>query len=436
MIGRALTRWLERAPRGVFVAYAAVVAFATYFGMYAFRKPFAAASFEGETFLSTGVALKTAFVIAQLVGYTLSKYVGVGVAPSLSDARRARTLVLLVIAAELALLLFAVLPGDAKVFAIFANGLPLGMVWGIVVRYLEGRRTSDVLLAGLATSFIVASGVVKDAGRWLMREGDVSEAWMPFATGALFLPGFLLAVWLLDRLPPPSADDVASRSARPPMDASMRRAFLRDHGVALAPLLAVYVVVTAYRDFRDNYGVELFDELGYGGAPAIFTETEVPVALGVLVSLALLGLVRRHRAGLFATYALMIAGALLIGVSTWLSANGALDGATWMLVTGLGSYLIYMPYNTVLFERFVAVTGVAGNAVFAIQLADALGYTGSVVVQLVKDLGASEATRLVFFQRFSVVVAGVSLLLFALSAARMARTLRAAPDRPGDPRRA
>ncbi|MBX3251548.1 MAG: hypothetical protein KF901_30495 [Myxococcales bacterium] len=428
MLGDALTRWLERAPRGVFALYAAAVAFATYFGMYAFRKPFAAASFEGETFLASGVALKTAFVIAQLVGYTLSKYVGVGVAPSLPDGRRARALVTLVLASELALLLFAVLPGDLKVVAIFANGLPLGMVWGIVVRYLEGRRTSDALLAGLATSFIVASGVVKDAGRWLMREGDVSEAWMPFATGAVFLPGFLLAVWLLDRLPPPTADDVASRSARPPMDAAMRRAFLRDHGAALAPLLVVYVAVTAYRDFRDNYGVELFDELGYGAAPAIFTETEVPVALGVLVSLALLGLVRRHRAGLFATYALMSAGAALIGGSTWLLSHGGIDGATWMLVTGLGSYLVYVPYNTVLFERFVAVTGVAGNAVFAIQLADALGYTGSVVVQLVKDLGAADATRLAFFRGFSSVVAALALALFALSAARMARTIPAAAD--------
>ena len=50
------------------MALAIVAAFSTYFAMYAFRKPFAAAKFEGQFFLSTGVALKTALVISQIVG--------------------------------------------------------------------------------------------------------------------------------------------------------------------------------------------------------------------------------------------------------------------------------------------------------------------------------------------------------------------------------
>ena len=40
----ALTRWLRGAPTAVFVAYAVLASFTTYFAMYAFRKPFAAAS--------------------------------------------------------------------------------------------------------------------------------------------------------------------------------------------------------------------------------------------------------------------------------------------------------------------------------------------------------------------------------------------------------
>ena len=43
-----LTSWLEKAPAPVFAAYAIAAAFTTYFCMYAFRKPFAAATFEGE----------------------------------------------------------------------------------------------------------------------------------------------------------------------------------------------------------------------------------------------------------------------------------------------------------------------------------------------------------------------------------------------------
>ena len=69
-----ISRALQSVPTPVFAAYAIVAAFSTYFCMYAFRKPFAAAEFADLTF--AGLPLKTVFVISQLVGYTLSKYLG------------------------------------------------------------------------------------------------------------------------------------------------------------------------------------------------------------------------------------------------------------------------------------------------------------------------------------------------------------------------
>ena len=63
----SVSRWLGRSSPAVFSAYAVVVAFSTYFCMYAFRKPFAAASFEGQKLLDTDIDLKTALVIGQIV---------------------------------------------------------------------------------------------------------------------------------------------------------------------------------------------------------------------------------------------------------------------------------------------------------------------------------------------------------------------------------
>src|SRR2546422_11679228 len=136
-----LTRWLEKPPTPVFATYAIVAAFSTYFCMYAFRKPFAAAKFDGEFFLGTTVALKTAIVISQIIGYALSKYIGIKVCSEVSATRRAITLVALIVWAELALVAYGLVPNNLKVIAIFFNGLPLGMVWGLVVWDLEGRRT-------------------------------------------------------------------------------------------------------------------------------------------------------------------------------------------------------------------------------------------------------------------------------------------------------
>ena len=161
-----LTSWLQAIPPWGLTFYAIATSFSTYFCMYAFRKPFSAGEFKGETFLGDHIELKTAFVISQIIGYALSKFIGIKICSEVSRGKRASTLILMIVLAQLALLLFAVVPNNFKVLAMLLNGLPLGMVWGITVRYLEGRRTSEILLAGLSCSFIVSSGTVKQiAGR-------------------------------------------------------------------------------------------------------------------------------------------------------------------------------------------------------------------------------------------------------------------------------
>jgi len=104
------------------------LAFTTYFAMYSFRKPFAAAHYADATFWI--LDLKSALIISQLAGYALSKMLGVKFNSEMPPHRRAWALVLLIVWAELALVLFAVLPPAGQVAALFLNGLPLGTVWG------------------------------------------------------------------------------------------------------------------------------------------------------------------------------------------------------------------------------------------------------------------------------------------------------------------
>lgn len=404
-----VTRWLEYSP-AFLTLYAIAVSFATYFCMYAFRKPFAAASYDGSLGL---IDLKTAFVISQIIGYTLSKYLGIKVCSEMTRGRRAAALIGMILVAQVALLLFAVLPGHLKIIAIFINGLPLGMVWGLVVSYLEGRQTSEMLLAGLSCSFIIASGMVKDVGRYLMNTHGVESYWMPFATGALFFVPFLLAVWMLNQIPQPTREDEIARVEREPMDGRERMAFMRQFLFGLVLLFIAYFFLTAYRDYRDNYGIEIIRQLGYAGDPAIFTKTEMPVAFGVLAALAALNLIKSNKWGLIGAYGIMVFGVTLMGVSTLLLDAGRINGLWWMILVGLGSYLAYVPYGSVLFDRLIAHTGVIGTAVFAIYVADAIGYTGSVGLQLYKDLAASDVSRQEFFRLFTyfMSVLGATMLV-------------------------
>jgi len=423
----ALKKRLVSSSDAVFALYAGSAAFCTYFCMYAFRKPFAAGTYEGLQFFGTEIELKTAFALSQLIGYTLSKYLGVKINSERVGDGRARLLVQLILAALGAQLLFAVLPTQWKWLAIFANGLPLGMVWGVVVSFLEGRRTSDVLMAGLCCSFILASGVVKDVGKWLMNARDVPEFWMPFTTAALFFPGFILSVWLLRQLPGPSTEDIAERSKRSAMDKNARMAFFREFAGGLILLLLAYTALSAFREFRDVYQADMFKTLyadsgvDWESKKALFTQSEMWVAFGVMAAMAALYVIKDNRRGFFAAMGMMALGFALIGISTWALEAGHLQGMGWMIGTGLGAYLAYVPFNAVLFERMMAYTRFSGTAVFAIYLADSSGYTGAVALQLYKDLVAGEASRLSFFKDlcYTISVAGVILVL--LSALYFAR---------------
>lgn len=428
-----LSGLLARAPLAVVVAFSMVAAFVTYFCMYSFRKPFDATEFNSRAadgalvlndqgkvmpvkFAGTPVDLKTMCVIAQVIGYCLSKYLGTRVCSEVKARYRGYLLVGLILWAAAALALFGVLPPNLKPLAMFLNGLPLGMVWGLCVRYLEGRRATELMIAGLSCSYVVAGAMTRDVGRdVVMKQWGVAEEFMPVATGLLFLLPFALGVWLLGRIPAPTAADTAARGERTEMSRTARWAFLRHYGLGFGLLLAAYFFLTMFRDFRDHYGKEVFRALGYGDGKAIFTQTEWPAGFSVLAALACLFLIRRHQAALVAVYAVIAAGFALVGVAAALYLAGVIDGFWMMLLFAVGLYLAYVPYGAMLFERMMAASRFAGTAAFAIQLADGVGYTGSVIIQLLRDFAFGEFDRLWFVVRLGLVVSVAGVLLMTAS---------------------
>lgn len=401
-----------------------VAAFCVYLSMYAFRKPFAAAAYEGVVGWSAVVDFKVALVVAQVVGYALSKLAGVKLISELNGARRGAAILGLIGVSWLALVLFAVVPPGWKVFALFLNGLPLGLIWGLVFSYLEGRRISEVLGAIVCASFIVASGVVKSVAVWLITAYNVTEWWMPAATGMAFMPLLVLSVAGLSRMPPPDASDIAERVARRPMYAAQRRAFLKHYGPGLLMLVLAYVMLAAFRDFRDNFAAEIWTELGYGGVSGVFTASELPIAVVTLVALGALMLIRDNRLALMAVHAITTVGLALIGLSTLAFQYGLLAPLPWMIASGAGLYLAYTPFNAMLFDRLIAATRQVGTAGFLIYLADASGYLGSVVLTLARNLATVRMPWLSFFMASAGWVSIIGCVLTISSAMYFARRLR------------
>ena len=208
-----------------FVLNASLASFGAYFCMYAFRKPFAAATFEGELFM--GMDLKVWLILAQTFGNMASKFYGIKMISELKPERRAVLILTLIGISWMGLLGFAVLPAPFNILCFLVNGFPLGLIWGLVFHYLEGRKFTEMMGSILAVSFVFSSGLVKTIGKYLMDEWAVSELWMPFWTGGIFMPLLVISVILLNQTPPPHREDVALRSVRTPMSKKERMDFFK-----------------------------------------------------------------------------------------------------------------------------------------------------------------------------------------------------------------
>jgi hypothetical protein len=412
-----LRRMLERSTPIVFTTVAGLAGFSAYFSMYAFRKPFSAATFAVVPGWGFALDYKIALVIAQVAGYALSKLIGIKVISELDPAKRAPAIIVLILLSWVALVLFALVPVPWNVAAMFLNGVPLGMIWGLVFGFMEGRRTSDVLGAVLCASFIVSSGAVKSVGKLLMANWHVSPFWMPAAAGALFLPLLFVSVWVLSALPPPNALDEAARVRRGPMGAAARAAFLAEYGIGVALLATAYVLATAVRDFRDNFAAELWASMGYGNAAAVFTASELPVAILALATLGLIIVVRDNTRALMVIHAVIVAGLVLLGASTLAFQAGWLGPISWMILSGAGLYMAYTPFNAMLFDRMIAVSGRVGTAGFLIYVADASGYLGSCALLVWRNFGLMRLNWLQVFTASAYVTSLLGTLLVGLSAA-------------------
>lgn len=394
--------------------YAAFVSFGTYVFIFGFRKSFTVCTFDGLTF--GPIAFKTALVISQMFGYLLAKFYGIKFISGLKKVDRYKIIFLLTGISWLAWLLFAIVPSPYNVAFLFLNGFPLGMLWGVVFSYVEGRKTTDFIGAALAVSFIFSSGWVKSVGAWLMEQYQITEFWIPFFTGLVFALPLALFVYGLEKVPPPSAEDEALRTKRIPMTATDRKQLIKQYLPGIIAFTAIYLFATIFRDIKDNFSAEMWNEMGFGSKPAIFTQTETPVTIFILIIIAAVVIIKNSFKALMIAHFLILIGFIIAGASTYFFTNGILDPFWWMIWVSLGLYLVYIPFNSIYFDRLIAAFSMKGNAGFFIYVVDSIGYVGSVSVMLVKE-GANLDIRWVDFFSKNVMLlslVGVFITLYAI----------------------
>jgi hypothetical protein len=408
-----VTGWLRNRNQVIKTLYISVLAFLVYGCMYGLRKPFTVIDFGDLKYW--GIDYKTILVISQVIGYALSKFIGIKVISEMKRSSRRNSIIILTGISEISLILFGITPSPFNAVFLFLNGIPLGMIWGLVFAYLEGRRTTEFMGTLLSISFILSSGFVKSTGKFVLNTINVSDFQMPWITGLIYFIPLILFTWLLDKSPAPDKDDVFMRSRRIPMDGKQRKKVFMEFASGLILLILAYTLLTVIRDLRDNFAAEIWSSINVNDRPMIFTLSELPAAVTILVIMSLVMFIRNNKLAFRINLIIIILGFFIIGSSTFALENRIIGEGFWMILLGIGIYMGYIPFNSLLFDRLIAAYRPSANAGFFIYIADSAGYLGSVGTLLYKNLHAAESDWFSFIKTSSYGLTIIGIVLMILS---------------------
>ena len=394
-----------------FILHASLAAFITYLSMYAFRKPFTAATYDGLKLWS--IDYKILLILSQLLGYTVSKYLGIKYVSELKPQQRTKALIFLMAFAMLMLFLFGLTNYPYNFIFMFFNGLPLGMIWGVVFGYLEGRRNTELFGAVMASSFIISSGLVKGVGKFILDTDAVTENWMPFIAALSFTPLLILGIFLLNKLSPPAEEDRLARTERVPMNATDRKRFTQTFLIGIIFTVLLYVGLTVFRDIRDNFAIDFWQELSLKGIPQLLIFSELTIAIVVLTIIACVILIKNNKWAFYLNIGMILFSGALMLFSTSLYHSGRMGPITWTILSGFSMYLPYIAYHTLFFERWIAFFKYKSNAGFLMYMSDAFGYLGSIIILLVRNFATPSISWVNYFI-YSSYILGVAVIILSV----------------------
>lgn len=395
-------------PDWLFVLWAGGTALLSYSLVYALRKPFTAAEFDG--LYVCGMDYKIAVSIIQLLGYVCAKLLGIKYISELKPEGRLKFIVGSAALSEVSLVAFGMLPLPYNVVALFFNGLSLGCMWGVIFSFLEGRRTTDILAAIMGVSMALSSGLAKSMGLYALNELGISEFWMPALIGALAFPLLCLTGWMMTRFPQPTAADIASRSVRVTLNGKQRRELFRRFMPVLTLLFAANLLLTVQRDVKEDFIVCIIDVSTVSSWA--FAQVDSIATLVLLAVFALLASTYDH---LKVLCMLLLLSTIGMGILAFLGANfhsTGLPTTVWLFLQSLCLDMAYLSFQTIFFERFIACFKIKGNVGFFIITIDFVGYLGTLALLLFKESYASHIDWQSFYNHMSLWIGVVCCVAF------------------------
>lgn len=402
------------------IIWAGGAALLSYSLVYALRKPYTAASFEGLTLW--GSDYKVVVTTIQILGYVIAKLAGIKIISELKREHRFRFLAVSALMAELSLVGFGLLPQPYNAIAMFFNGLSLGCMWGVIFGFIEGRKVTDMLASLLGVSIVFSSGLAKSLGLFAMNELHISAFWMPALIGGVTLPLLLLMGWLLNILPRPTAEDIALRQRRITLNGRARKSLFLQYAPILTLLFVGNFMLLTLRDIKEDFLVDIIDVSGHSSW--LFARVDTVVTLVILGVFSLFVFFRSNIRALMCLMGMVTASCATMAYISFNYASLNLDPVTWLYAQSLCLYLAYLTFQTLFFDRFIACFHIKGNVGFFIAVIDFIGYLGTVSLLSTKELLNFDMEWFALYNHLACGVGAACTILFSTAAVFIYRRYR------------
>lgn len=401
----------KRCSEILLILWAGGAALLSYSLVYALRKPYTAAEFDGMTFL--GSDYKVALTTIQIIGYVIAKFFGIKIISELKKENRFRLFVGMAVLAEVALIGFGLLPSPYNVIAMFVNGLSLGCMWGVIFSFIEGRKVTDILASLLGVSIVFSSGLSKSFGLFTMNEMNIDPFWMPAVIGGFALPLLVFMGYMLKKLPHPTAEDINLRNERVTLDRDGRKNLFWKYAPILSLLFVGNFLLLVLRDIKEDFLVNILDMSNQSSW--MFAQIDTIVTLIILGLFALFIFLRSNIKALLWLMVLVIAGCLTMTYVSFHYKTLDLEPVVWLFVQSLSLYIAYLTFQTIFFDRFIACFRIRGNVGYFIAMIDFIGYVGTVALLFTKELLNIELEWFDLFNHIACFVGAVCTMVFIVA---------------------
>ncbi len=410
----------KKLSNALFILWAGGAALLSYSLVYALRKPYTAAAFEGMELF--GMDYKVAVTTIQILGYLVAKFAGIKLISELKREQRFKFFIISVIIAELSLIGFGAIPAPLNALVMFINGLSLGCMWGIIFSFIEGRRVTDMLASLLGVSIVFSSGTSKSIGLFAMNDLNIDQFWMPAVIGAVAFPLLILMGYILKRLPNPSEEDMEHKSERVTLNSAERKALFRRYSPILILLLSGTFLLTILRDVKEDFLVSIVDMEGQSSW--LFAQIDTVITVIILGIFAVLTFCKSNIKALITLLSLVVFSCIAMSYVSFYHATLNLSPIVWLFVQSISLYIAYLTFQTIFFDRFIACFKIKGNVGFFIALIDFIGYAGTVILLFTKEMLDVKTDWFILYNNMALIVGLTSTIFFIVATILLVKEYR------------